>query len=61
LAGLRIGLGLGLGGSAVIVMARLQLLNLVGCQNGGELLSGLLAYSVHLFLRDHRGDGGVVL
>src|ERR1700722_11753966 len=40
-------------------MPRLQLLELVGRQNRSKLLPGLLMNSMHLLLRDHRGDGGV--
>ena len=43
------------------MMARLQLLHLIGRENGSKLLPGLLADSVHLLLRDHWGDGGVAL
>lgn len=41
-------------------MAGLQLLELVGCEDRGELLAGLLVNGAHLLLHDYGGDGFVV-
>lgn len=62
--GLRVGLGLRLrlclSGRACSVMVGLQLLHLVGREDGGELLPGLLVDGFHLLLHGFVGDCGVV-
>ncbi len=62
--GWRVGLGLSLGRclgwSALSAVAGFQLLELVGCEDRGKLLAGLLVNGPHLLLHDYGGDGFVV-
>lgn len=57
---LGLGLGLGLGWSALSVAVGLDLLELLGREDCGELLAGLLVDRLHLLFHDHRGDCGVI-